>query len=143
MFAEPAIDNEFKVKLLQETVGDEKSDIVENVVATCMSLMPAEERKAKVWGQITDLNSQESLFVKTARMEGFYNFKQMEMIRPYFDEFFKALKPLYYSFQFQFVESFVANFLPLLEIKDAHIVKLYEIKLDTPDSEVSFMKLID
>ena len=112
-------------------------------VSATLSLMPAEERKAKVWGQITDLDSQESLFVKTARMEGFYNFKQMDMIRPYFDEFFKALKPLYYSFQFQFVESFVANLLPLLEIKDAHIVKLYEIKMDTPDSEVSFMKLID
>jgi hypothetical protein len=41
------------------------------------------------------------------------------------------------------VESFVENLLPLLEIKDVYIVKLVEIKLETPDSEISFMKLID
>jgi hypothetical protein len=41
------------------------------------------------------------------------------------------------------VESFVDNLLPLLEIKDEHIVKLVEIKLETPDSEISFIKLID
>lgn len=76
-------------------------------------------------------------------MEGFYSFKQLDIIRPFFDEFFKPLKPLYYSFQFQFVESFVENLLPLLEIKDSYIVKLVELKLDTPDSEVSFIKLID
>ncbi len=41
------------------------------------------------------------------------------------------------------MESFVDNLLPLLEIKDEYIVKLVEIKLETPDSEISFMKLID
>ena len=76
-------------------------------------------------------------------MEGFYHYKQMDFISPYFEEFLKAVKPLYYSFQFQFVESFVDNLLPLLEIKDSYIVKLVEIKLETPDSEISFMKLID
>ena len=108
-----------------------------------MSLIPTEEKKSKAWGSITDQNSQDSLFLKTAKMEGFYSYKQMDLIRPYFEEFLKAIKPLYYTFQFQFVESFVDNLLPLLEIKDEHIVKLVEIKLETPDSEISFMKLID
>ena len=65
------------------------------------------------------------------------------MIKQFFDEFFKAIVPLYHAYQFQYIESFVDNLLPTLEIEDKHIVKMMEIKLATGDSEAAFIKLID
>ena len=76
-------------------------------------------------------------------MEGFYSYKQMALIDHFFDEFFKALVPLYHAYQFQYIESFVDNLLPTLHIEDIHIVKLMEIKLNTSDNETAFIKLID
>jgi len=57
-------------------------------------------------------------------MSGFYNWKQIDLVRPYFDEFYEVLPTLYEKNTFKYFESFFYSLLPRMEIQDRHIVKL-------------------
>ena len=53
--------------------GDDNSDRAINARARCIAGLPDAAIKAKVWAEITDLNSQESLYVRNAKISGFYS----------------------------------------------------------------------
>lgn len=69
---------EFKLQLLETTLADDKSDIAVNTRARCMAGLPDPENKAKTWAEITDTTSKESLYVRTAKISGFYSYGQIE-----------------------------------------------------------------
>lgn len=75
-------------------------------------------------------------------MGGFYSWKQLDLIRPYFDKFYEALPLIYEKTSFKYVESF-NSLLPRMEIKDEHIVKLLALKLQTPDNNTNFANLLN
>ena len=143
LFEEPSISTELKNQLLERTLGDDKSDIAQNTRDTCFALLPTAESKAQIWQQITDVNSTESIYKRAAKMGGFYSYKQIELTRPYFDQFYEVLPLIYEKQAFKYVESFFHSLLPRMEIKDEHIVKLLALKLQTPDNNTNFANLMN
>jgi hypothetical protein len=86
--------------------------------------------KAEVWAKLTDLDSKESIYQRSARMSGFYNYKQLDLIKPYFDKFYEFLPQLLGSKQtFKYVEAFFDTLLPRMVITDSNIVFLLSLKL--------------
>lgn len=76
-------------------LGDDKSDIAERCRAYCMAAVPDAEVKAKVWAEITDANNSDSLYVRQAKMSGFYGHDQEDIVKPYFDKFYEVLPTMY------------------------------------------------
>ena len=142
IFEEPSIPVPEKHELLAKVIGDDKSDIAENTKETCIALIPTAENKAHVWEQLTDTNSTESIYKRGAKMGGFYSWKQLDLIRPYFDKFYEVLPHIYEKSTFKYVENFY-TLLPRMEIKDEHIVKLLALKLQTADNNTNFANLLN
>jgi len=61
--------------LLELTLGDDKSDLAENCRAGCLASLPDPEVKARVWQEVTDPNNTDSLYVRNAKMGGFYSYE--------------------------------------------------------------------
>jgi hypothetical protein len=60
--ADPTYTVEFKKEILEKTLGEDKSDMAENVRATCEALIPDAENKKKAWESFIDPNSTESVY---------------------------------------------------------------------------------
>lgn len=73
LFKSRGFSYEFKIDLLMKVTGDDNSDLAINARARCMAGLPDAAMKAKVWAEITDLNSTESLYVRSAKISGFYS----------------------------------------------------------------------
>ena len=75
-------------------------------------------------------------------MAGFYSYKQLDLIRPYFEKFFQVLPQIYEKQAFKNVEYFFHSLLPRMEIKDEQIVKLIALKLQTTDINTNFASIL-
>jgi hypothetical protein len=64
-------------------------------------------------------------------------------VRPYFEKFYEVLPHIYEKQAFKVVENFFHSMLPRMEIRDEHIVKLLQLKLQTPDNNTNFTNLIN
>jgi hypothetical protein len=84
-----------KLELLEVIIGDNKSDIAKNARFACLAILPKAEVKERVWKELTDPNSTESLYDRSAKMGAFSSWKQMELNRPYHDRFFEDLANVY------------------------------------------------
>ena len=62
-----------KLELLEAFLGDDKSMFAEKCRAGCIASLPNAEIKAHVWTEITDIDSEDSLIVLSARMVEFYS----------------------------------------------------------------------
>ena len=60
------------MEMMDMVLGDDKSDTADRCRASCMASLPDPEVKAKVWAEITDPNTSDSLYVRQAKMGGFY-----------------------------------------------------------------------
>ena len=143
LFEEPSISIELKSQLLEQTLGDDKSDLAQNTRDTCFAITADPANKAQVWAQITDVNSKESIYTRSAKMSGFYSVKQVDLVMPYWDKFFEVLPNIYEKQTFKYVEAFFNNMLPRVDIRDDHIVNLLALKLQTPDNNTNFANLIN
>ena len=131
------------MELLEKTLGDDKSDIAKRVRLTCDAGLPEAENKAKVWKELTDLSSTESIYDRSAKMTGFYSWRQLDLIRPYFDKFYEVLPLIYEKQAFKYLESFESHLLPRMEIKDEHIIKVLSLKLKTADVNSNFSRMLN
>ena len=109
---------EEKQELLNQTLGDDRSDLSENCRATCESSLPDPEIKARVWAEVTDPSNTDSLYKRRAKIEGFYAFSQFDIVEPYFDKFFDVLPMVYEKMTHKNFEGFFYGFLPRMEVKD-------------------------
>ena len=142
IFEEPSLPLDLKHQLLEKTLGDDKSDLAQNARETCLALIPTAESKAALWASITDVNSTDSNYKRGAKMSGFYSYKQLDLVRPYFAKFYEVLPLIYEKQAFKVVENFFHYLLPRMEIKDEHIVKLISLKMDTPDNNTNFANML-
>ena len=118
-----------------QTLGDDRSDLSENCRATCESSLPDPEIKARVWAEVTDPSNTDSLYKRRAKIEGFYAFSQFDIVEPYFDKFFDVLPMVYEKMTHKNFEGFFYGFLPRMEVKDEHIVRLMMLLQNAPDTE--------
>ena len=102
--------------------------------------MPDAAVKAQVWKDLTDPESKDSLYVKTAKMTGFYAWDQLDICEPYFDKYYEVIAQIYQETSTRYFENFFFYMLPKMIIKDAHIVKLCSIKANTSDLDSNFAK---
>lgn len=128
--------------LLEVTLGEDKSDLVENCRASCLAGLPDAEVKAKVWSEITDPNCKDSLYVRNAKMAGFYSGEQMDIIAPYFDKFFDVLVEMHEKSTYKVFTGFFHSLLPRMAVKDAHIVRLVTLLQDVPDNDQMFAETL-
>lgn len=123
-------------------MGDDNSDIAVNTRAKCMAGLPDAAMKAKVWAEIIDGSSKDSLYLRTAKISGFYSWDQLDIIAPYFDKYYEELPRLNKETTFKYLSTFFYSLLPTMQIADSHIVKLVKIKANTADSEHNFAKML-
>lgn len=62
----------------------------------CKAALPDAEVKAKVWAEITDVDSKNSVYVQTAKIHGIYSSEQLfdsdsSLVTPYFDKFYEQV----------------------------------------------------
>ena len=127
-----------KMELLQGTLGEDQSDLAENCRATCMTSLPDPAVKERVWQELIDPNNTDSLYIKNAKMAGFYSLNQIDIVQPYFDKFFDILVEMKNTKVNKEFESFFWNLLPSMQVQDSHIVRLVSILQDTPDTDHIF-----
>jgi len=133
---------DIKMELLEMTLGEEKSDLALQTRATCMASLPDPDVKATIWAEITDPDSTESLYMRSAKINGFMSFEQLDLCEPYFDKFFDHVATMQAKTSTKIFESFFFGLLPRMNISDAHIVKLVALKQDTPDNEKTFINTL-
>ena len=133
---------EQKMDLLETTLGEDKSDLVENCRAGCLAGLPDPEVKARVWQEVTDPNNTDSLYVRSAKMGGFYSFEQIDIVEPYFEKFFDILYEQHEKSTHKRFESFFFSLMPRMVVTDHHIVRLVSILQDTPDTEQMFSETL-
>lgn len=137
-FASREFTPEQKQELLQKIAGDDMTDKGERLRATCNAALPDAAVKAQIWADITNPASTDSLYVKSAKMGGFYNWEQLDLIEPYFEKFYEILPELHEKYTFKEFDTFFFSLLPSMTIRDSHIVKLVELKLQVSDNEKMF-----
>ena len=114
LFKSRNFDYEFKMELLKKITADDNSDIAINTRAKCMAGLPDAAIKAKIWAEITDLNSKDSLYVKNAKIAGFYSWDQLDIISPYFDKYYEILPVLNQGTTYKYMSSFFYSLLPTM-----------------------------
>jgi hypothetical protein len=131
-----------KFEMLELVMGDDKSDIAENVRLTCKAYLPNAAGKEETWKALIDINSTESLKERSAKMAGFHSWNQLDITRCYFDKFYDELRNIQAGTPFKYQEAFFYSLLPRYEISDAHIVKLVQLKNETPDNQATFANML-
>lgn len=76
-------------------------------------------------------------------MAGFYASSQLDLVRPYFDMYYDALKDFNKHHSYKYLEAFVYAMRPVMEIQDSHIVKMVTIKGNVPDTDSAYKKVLE
>lgn len=116
----------------------DNSDIAVNTRAKCLAGLPDAEMKAKVWAEICDTKSKESVYLRSAKIQGFYSWEQLDIISPYFDKFYEVLPELSQKSPHRYFQTFFYSLLPTMQIADNHIVRLVSLKANTADQNKNF-----
>ena len=127
--------------LLEMTLSDDKSDIAENYRASCLAALPDPEFKAKIWQEISDIDSEDSLCMLQAKMNAFYR-NDEELTALYEEKFFDLLYEYHERSTFKKFRAFFYTMLPMSDIKDSQIVHLVTILNETPDTEQMFSETV-
>jgi hypothetical protein len=69
-----------KMDLMEEWLGNDKSDLAENCRIGCMAALHDVDGKAATWAALIDPNSTDSLKESIAKMSGFYSRKQLDIL---------------------------------------------------------------
>lgn len=142
IFKSRIFDLETKMALLEETLGDDKSDLASNCRTSCLAGLPDPEVKARIWSEITDPNNSDSNYVRGAKMGSFYAADQLDIVEPYFDKFFDILPEMHEQMTHKAFEGFFYSMLPRLAVRDSHIVRLVTLLQDTPDTQKMFAETL-
>ena len=77
--------NALKAKVFE----NDTSDKAKNVQEVCESILPDADLKAKIWEEVTNIDSQEGLMKMKIKMSGFFQREQqLDLIEPYFEKFY-------------------------------------------------------
>jgi len=128
--------------LLQVTLGEDQSDLAERCRASCLAGLPDPAVKARVWSELTDPASKDSLYVKSAKMQGFYSADQLAIVEPYFERFFDVLVFMHEKTTYKEFSTFFHMMLPTIVVRDSFIVRLVSLLQEVPDNEQMFAETL-
>lgn len=116
------VTKQFKTDLLNNFLGDDKSDISQNLRFYCQATSADPKTKEQVWKDLVDPKTKLSFYERRAQMQGFYCQGQIDLLRPYFDKFYEVLPTFSEEHGMAYVKSFMKSMLPRMEIQDRHII---------------------
>jgi len=83
-------------------VGNDRSDIANEVRIFCRAATDNEKTKQKIWNELVSGSSEYSVKEKRVMMEGFFLFDQMEVCEPFVEKFFEALETLHEKHSYRY-----------------------------------------
>lgn len=122
-----SIDADEKQKLLDEVIGDDKSDVATNLKLACKASIPDKESKEKVWNDITDHTNNFSSYERAAMMTNFFKRDAADILEPYFDKYIECVHTCADCGNKNFIDAFVNNTCPSYNITDTFIESLKKI----------------
>ena len=129
--------------MIQQLLGDDKSDTAMATKLTCEAAMPDKEQKMKIWHQLTGIEDESvvkkgisnvqkfSMQQLTAKLGGLFQWNQQESLEPIFDDYFKVIadKRFYSKQGYKFSQHFLLGLLPTSrEVTQDHVEQLKKIK---------------
>lgn len=87
----------------------------------CNSAIPTAESKEDSWNLILNKDNQLSLKNIEARLEGFYQWNQLDLIQPYFDRVLEKLPEVADNYWREFLLAFFHNLHPHMEVKQEYV----------------------
>jgi aminopeptidase N len=118
-FASPHFDTDRKKALKELVFADDESDKGKKVALGCDLSMPDAEQKERLWAQITDIESQDTLQLAEIKMQGFFQRnQQLDLLVPYFAKYFDVLGEVVEKRDREFAERFMKIFSPAFMARD-------------------------
>jgi len=112
-WASPHFTLDEKKALRTKALEGDGSDNAMIVSKVCEWSLPDQELKKKLWSEITDLSSKEALKELNLKMQGFWQRRQqLDLIEPYFDQYYSILEKVVEVREREFAESFMNNLSP-------------------------------
>jgi len=100
--------NDDKKALKQKALEDDNSDAALIVSKLCDYSLPDAELKQRLWEDITNPASKESLKELTLKMQGFWQRQQQpDLIAPYFEKYYSILEHIVGTRDREFSEAFM------------------------------------
>lgn len=140
-YASPDFTVAVKEELKKVALEGDNSDQAKNTVKVCEMALPEEALKAKLWDEITDTSKDIALMELKQKVAGFFQrHQQLDLIKPYFDKFYKVCEKVVNEKDREYAEIFINGCSPAFMARDEDQAAFQEI-LDRSDKEKNFFIL--
>ena len=132
-----ALTEKEKAELMETTLAHDKTDSAKNMRLVSRAATTDPKEKENIWIDLTSSNTSLSVYERISLMGGFWCSDQKELKAIYTEKFYEHLadQKFQHEHTFKYITAFLNNMLPRADIKDEHIVKLMQIKLEVPDTD--------
>lgn len=144
-FACPGITPEEKAKLKEAVLANDNSDEGKEAEKKCEWVLPDAELKAKLWSQIIDPDTKDSLKDIISKITCFHNRRQHgELLASYYDKYYEILPQVVEKRDREFTEVFMMHLSPAYLARNSDheaFTKLQEAAgPNAPEFYVNFLK---
>lgn len=140
-FASAHFNLDTKKALLSKALEGDSSDKAKNVAKVCEWSLPDPLLKQKLWDEITDASTTDSLMDIRLKISGFWQRQQqLDLISPYFDRYYGVLEKVVNERDREFAELFMQNLSPAFMARDRDL-KEFQSLLDRTSEERDFFIL--
>jgi hypothetical protein len=106
----------------------------------CELSLPDAALKAKLWSDLVDLESKDSVLETQQKIAGFWNrYQQFDLIEPYFEKYYEVLHEIVEKKDREFVQVFMAGCSPAFLARDVDEQNFKEL-LEKANPEKHFYK---
>ena len=113
--------------MLEQVIGDDKSDKATNLKLKCEALTPTAKSKSKVWALIADHTNDLSSYQRSAYMGGFFDRNHPDLLKPYFDKYIEKVHDCATCGNKEFMGAFVNGACPSFAITDEFLETLNKV----------------
>lgn len=104
---------DMKKALKAKTLSDDQSDNAKKVSQICDNSLPDAALKEKLWNEITDFDSKDTLIQTQIKIAAFFQRQQqLELIKPYFQKFYDIILDVVEKRDREFSEVFMNRLCP-------------------------------
>lgn len=137
-YASPDFSLDEKKALKAKTFENDDSDAGKNCAKVCEWSLPEEALKEKLWAEITDANTKDSLMDSRMKIQGFWQRKmQPKIVEPYIEKYYAIVASVIETRDREFAEVFMQSMSPAYMGRDSD-KKTFEELLEKANSEKDF-----
>jgi len=127
-----------KTALKAKVFESDSSDKGARVQKICSYSLPDAELKAKLWAEIIDPESKDSLMELNLKMQGFWRREmQLDLIQPYFHKYYEVVHEVVEKRDREVAEAFISTFSPAFMAREEDEVHFKEL-LEKANKERNF-----